>query len=374
VARNRSLSTLLSQLLVAFTIEFDNESERQILETKSGPKFLVSLVMWSNYLRFVEAEGTRVSELHARARVSAASMKSRLGAFTRWRYVTVEPSPGGSSRTPSRDALVRFTPKGRIAREIWRPLPATIEKRWEARFGVAEIRELRGALASMIDHLGARALPRYLPVIGYGMFASVEPASDRDAHDDGESGAADLSALLSRVLLAFTLEYERKWPLSLTVSANLLRVLSDGGVQARALPALTGISKEAVEVATSFLAKRGHAAVEPNPTAPRGNLVRLTAEGARARDSFHRRLADIESGWCARYGEDVRRLRESLERLLSARDGERLRLAAGLKPSAGGWRARKPYATQTAGLLADPIAALPHHPQVSHRGGWPDGS
>ena len=25
-------------------------------------------------------------------------------------------------------------------------------------------------------------------------------------------------------------------------------------------------------------------------------------------------------------------------------------------------------------ILADPIAALPHHPMVLHRGGWPDGA
>ena len=35
---------------------------------------------------------------------------------------------------------------------------------------------------------------------------------------------------------------------------------------------------------------------------------------------------------------------------------------------------RRPYATATARLLADPRAALPHHPLMLHRDGFPDGS
>jgi DNA-binding MarR family transcriptional regulator len=364
---------MLSQLLVAFTIEFDNESERQILATGSGPRFLVSLSMWSGYLRFVETGGTRVAELQALARVSPAANASRLRAFSRWRYVTIEPGPRANARTFSRDAVVRLTAKGRTARDILRPLAAKIENRWEERFGASEIAALRGALERMIHQLGADSLPSYLPVIGYGMFASVEPPSDAGARRDVE--ATDLSALLSRVLLAFTLEYEREWPLSLTIGANLLRVLDEKAVPMRTLPSVAGISKEAVEVATGFLVKRGYAAIAPDPAAARTNVIRLTADGARARDAFRKRLGDIERAWCARYGEeDVRLLRDSLERLLSSRDGDRLRLSAGLKPSPGGWRGRKPYSAQTAALIADPIAALPYHPHVSHRGGWPDGS
>jgi hypothetical protein len=59
------LPTLLSQLLVAFTIEFDNESERQIAESGAPRRFLVSLVTWSNLMRLVGDEGVRGGELPA---------------------------------------------------------------------------------------------------------------------------------------------------------------------------------------------------------------------------------------------------------------------------------------------------------------------
>ncbi|HVL80370.1 MAG TPA: hypothetical protein VM840_02105 [Actinomycetota bacterium] len=48
--------TLLSQVLIAFTIEHDNEFERQIMASPYRP-FLTSIVMWDNFLRFVPVEG-----------------------------------------------------------------------------------------------------------------------------------------------------------------------------------------------------------------------------------------------------------------------------------------------------------------------------
>ncbi|HEY2130298.1 MAG TPA: SAM-dependent methyltransferase [Streptosporangiaceae bacterium] len=59
-AADRPLSALLSQALVAFTIEFDNESEHQIQHrTTRGPAagsrgpWLVSQAMWVNFIRFI---------------------------------------------------------------------------------------------------------------------------------------------------------------------------------------------------------------------------------------------------------------------------------------------------------------------------------
>jgi GntR family transcriptional regulator len=58
------LTALLSQVLVAFTIEADNELEHRLphrttrgpaASSRRGP-WLVSLVMWSNFLRFVSAD------------------------------------------------------------------------------------------------------------------------------------------------------------------------------------------------------------------------------------------------------------------------------------------------------------------------------
>jgi hypothetical protein len=47
------LSALLSQALVAFTIEFDNEAEHQLHARTEARPFPVSLVIWYNCLRYV---------------------------------------------------------------------------------------------------------------------------------------------------------------------------------------------------------------------------------------------------------------------------------------------------------------------------------
>jgi hypothetical protein len=88
-------SALLSQVLVAFTIEFDNEFEHQMPHRTTthnsnaiscqSPS-LVSLAMWSNCMRFVGEEGVRVGELETLARTA-----TNLPGMERWGYIVVEP-------------------------------------------------------------------------------------------------------------------------------------------------------------------------------------------------------------------------------------------------------------------------------------------
>jgi hypothetical protein len=101
------LLTLLSAVLIAFTIEFDNESERQSVSAGTPKHFLVSLVFWSNYMRFVRKEGVSFGKLQTLAQVSSNALRSRLGALQRWGYVVVD--QGG---------IVRPTAFGRRARSF----------------------------------------------------------------------------------------------------------------------------------------------------------------------------------------------------------------------------------------------------------------
>ncbi|MFI5755982.1 hypothetical protein [Streptomyces sp. NPDC051569] len=184
-----------------------------------------------------------------------------------------------------------------------------------------------------------------------------------------------LSALLSRVLLAFTADFEQASRLSLAVSANVLRVLDEDGLRVRDLPALTGVSKEAVAVSLGFLERHGYALVEPDPAAPRTRVARLTPLGLGARRKYPRILAEVETAWRRRLGgRAVSELRDALRAVTgAAADGEPC-LSLGLRPPPDGWRAHPPYRALTARLLADPVAGLPQYPMVSHRGGFPDGS
>jgi len=363
-----TLPTLLSQPLVAFTIELDNEFEQRMrhrtttsglaagvgLSAGSGEApWLVSLVMWSNLMQFVREEGVTVAQLQNLARIA----KPSLAGMQRWGYIVVAPDPADSRpKPPRRDWVVRPTSAGRKAQEVWRPLLGVIEERWHARFGAGEIGKLRASLEALVSQLDID-LPDYLPVLQYGLFSGDLHSGRIGFSMSGTGLSPSLPALLSKLLLAFTLDFERESEVSLAISANVLRLLGEEGVRVRDLPRLSGVSKEAIAMSLGFLEKRRCIVVEPDPAASRTKVVRLTPKGRNAQDACHHLLGVIEERWHARFGKDaIRNLRESLEPLLGD-------LFRGLEPHPNGWRASVPKP-----------GTLPHHPMVLHRGGYPDGS
>jgi DNA-binding MarR family transcriptional regulator len=363
------LSTLLSQALVAFTIEFDNEAEHRTQHWTTvggrsgaprGAVWLVSQAMWVNVMRFVPDDGVRVDELHRLARTA----KDSLVGLQRWRYVVVSRDAGDRPG----QAVVRPTAAGRRAQEVWRPLAGLIEQRWRQRLGAEELDRLRAALVNVVDRLDVD-LPDYLPIVyptQNGKAELPDPAWQGPTRPGRKPSGADLdlSALLSRALLAFTLDFEAESRISLSISANPLRVLDERGVRPRDLPRLTGVSKEANAMAVGFLERRECVTVEPDPSADRGKVVRLTPKGVRAQAKYRRVLGDTERQWRARFGDEaINHLRAPLEGLVGGPDEPDPPLRGGLQPYPDGWRAsvREPE-------------TRPHHPMVLHRGGYPDGS
>jgi len=338
---------MLSQLLIAFTIEFDNEAEHRLPHRTtrggaSGPgrgPWLVSQAMWANFMQFVDGDGVPLREIGDLARITNPA------GLERWGYITVGPDPAdGRPAPPRRD-----------------------------RFGAETITIVRDALLALLTRAGGE-LPRYLPVVRNEMFAEVANFHPRPPAA-GAAAGPDLSVLLSQVLLAFTLDFERESALSLPVCANALRVLTERGVRARDLPRLTGVSKEAVSMVVGVLTRRSCAVTGPDPAASRGKVVRLTPGGLAAQQDYTRLLDAVERRWRTRYGPgEIGTLRRSLQSVTGQRDGGQPRLAQGLRPCPGGWRAAKPYLPQTTARLQDPYHALPRYPMVLHRGGWPDGS
>jgi DNA-binding MarR family transcriptional regulator len=365
------LSALLSHALVAFTIEFDNEAEHRMQHrtTRHGATggslhapWLTSMVMWLNCMQFVDDKGITVRELERRART-----KTNLAGMLRWGYITAESnSPRTDGKRPKNDAVIRCTPGGRIAQQVQGPLFAEIEKRWRDRFGDEAIDELRESLWEVARQFDVE-LPDCLPILKYGLF-SEGPVATKDAVPSAESESKPsslmLPTLLSRVLLAFALEFERESAVSLAISANLLRVLDEKGVRVRDLPRLSGVSKESIAVAMGILRKMRLAVVGADPSGGKAKVARLTPAGRAAQEAYGARLGEIEADWRSRYGKrEIGALRKSLERVVGAGAMQDSPLFRGLEPYPENWRASRPRPE-----------TLPYYPMVTHRGGYPDGS
>ena len=362
-----SLSVLLSQALVAFTIEFDNEAEHRLPHRTTnfgasgngdGP-WLVSLAMWETCMRFVGEEAITVGELETLARTP-----TNLDGMRRWGYMTID---GAASRTyktrPGPGAVLRATARGLRARQTWLPMASLVERRWLERFGAGQMARLRDCLSTLVCQLDP-GLPDCLPILGANLLSRGPDPALPPRPKAADPATLPLSALLSRVLLSFAIEYERGSSLSLATGANLLRVLDAEGTRPRDLPLLAGISKEAVSWAFGVLSRAGLATEAPDPAASRGKLARLTARGLRAQTAYHASLEAVERQWQARYGQDaIRSLRRALEALATTTDGGPPPLLRALEPYPDNWRAQ-----------VRPPVTLPHYPMVLHRGGYPDGS
>ena len=360
------LPALLSQALVAFTIEFDNEFEHQMPHRTAmrGPSpgagdgpWLVSMVMWWNCMRFVGEAWMPVTEL-----VRLARTETNLPGMQRWGYIDLAPRPNDvRAKPPQSDLLVRSTSCGRKGQELWGPLAEVVVRRWEQRFGARVVDALRNSLAALVSRLGAE-LPDCLPILRYGLFTRG-PATIGATPAGRDAASLPLPALLARPLVAFAVEFEAASLLSLAICANLLRVLREDPVPLRDLPVRSGVSKESVSMALGILDKQRLVVAEPDPSA-RGRVIRLTPAGRQAQEASRRLIGAVEESWVERLGAPlIGDLRAVLEALAGEANSAASPLFEGLQPYPDGWRA----------LVPKP-EALPHFPMVLHRGGYPDGS
>jgi hypothetical protein len=298
-----------------------------------------------------------VGELELRS-FGQADLGGRNPGMVRWGYVTLAPDPADRRlKPPSRDWLVRPTRTGRRAQEIWRPLPAATEKRWADRFGSGVMVALRRSLAALVDRLDVE-LPDYLP--GNGAHSGRAEVALRPLTAE-LAESADLPALISKMLLVFTLDFERDSSLSLVLSANPVRVLGPSPVAVSELPYRCGVGKETLSVMMGYLERHRYLAIA---TGAGAKVARLTETGCAAECDYHERLETVENTWRSRFGSAaVTHLRQALETLVGSPVLSSSPLAAAIEAPPTGWRAR----------MRTP-ETLPHHPVISHRGGYPDGS
>lgn len=338
------LTALLARVWVAQTIEIDNAFEAKGAAAGLGRHFRISLPLWTNGLRHIDDDGITLGELRSRARAAC-----NIGGLERWGWITVG-TPGsrregyGTSRHLVGDTVLRLSPAGVRASELWPRAVAEVEERWRERFGDEHVTELHAALTDVVTPM-PWSPPEVSPADGFRTHIVDSDLNEPDP---------PLVALAGMVLAGRTIAHERESAVSLPLAANFLRVIGEDVVRLRDLPAMAGVSKEAVAMAVGFLTRTGRAVAGPERS------LHLTPEGLDA-------LADYREGSATPVCD---RLRAVLDAVLARADA----LAEGLEPPEGCWRGERPYLTQTRRFLSDPKAALPWQPMVLHRGSWPDGS
>jgi len=309
------LPTLLGRTLGAFAHHYDSARG----EDRSIPQ----LAVWANALRAVDAEGTDQRQLGRRTVISKRVAEVVVSRLERRGRVSVEAKSVPGRRGKAR--IVHLTRDGRAARNAAARLVDTVQEDWRQRFGNDGIVQLREALSSVVDRLPLE-LPHY--VTGYGAGDPSVTGGDYVLEDPGPpripahgqdwpvvirepgSTAADLPmpALLSQVLAAFAIDYERERLGHLSVVSNFLRLVGDEGVTLERAQALGGVSGNGKTLHERHL----DVVVEPGRARDKGRRVYLTPKGRRMRDAYPHLVTEIEQKWCEEYGDAVAAMRSRL--------------------------------------------------------------
>jgi hypothetical protein len=360
------IAALVSQVLVAYTIELDNQFElRMQAGGHSGAP--LSLAIWSRLMRYIPEAGIAVSGLISDSRTAPERVRMQLGCLERWGFISLLAPPGkemriakhrlggqrrdgwGSGRGIRGDWKVRLTPQGLAATGIWPTLLEEIDARWAERFGKTAIGRLRKSLEAIASR------------------------GDKDSPP-----GQPLPMLFSRLLKKFREEFERESDVALDLCANAIRILGPEPIPESEIPRRTGASPETSGIGWQL---KRFILVESDP-ARRGKIVRLNDKGLLAQQKYHQRISEIEDRWSAEFGKEiVRQLRASLQDLFAAKPGEPPRIAAGLIPPPDVMRAgaqlpalgrrdigsaarqrRRDIVVQTQFFIRDPAGTLPHYP------------
>ena len=343
------ITSLLSQVLIALTIEADNEFENRMphFTTDHGHQgsfgpWLVSYAAYANFLRFVGDDGIVMADLAAKAGY-APPVHPAYHGMRRWGYVMYDPDIAGS--TPKKkdgDAMVRLHPvSGPKARDTWAAVVDALSARWHER----GLDSLQAALIPIVEDI-ERPLPEYMPSVGFDRRQpTLENPESRPAIE------LDLLGLLSQLLLAIAYDFEAETPRALGTVSGLLEPLTDEPVPTRNLYELSGIAAKEWSSAMNQLAKLGLVELGGKPKS-----IALTAEGVAAKADADKTLRAVEGAWTKKYGVSIEHLRRELERVVG-----------------DAWEWTEPYPDNWRSKVRVP-KQLANFPIVSHRGGYPDGS
>jgi DNA-binding MarR family transcriptional regulator len=134
------LAALLSQALLSFTLEYEEESA-------------LSLALSASVVRVLSADWAPVRDLPARSGVSKEAITAAVGFLQRNGYVAVQPDSAGGSK------MVRLTEQGLAAQAQHDRLVKAVERRWRKRLGAGFDRLSKALITGQQLALGLRPYP-----------------------------------------------------------------------------------------------------------------------------------------------------------------------------------------------------------------------
>lgn len=319
------LPTLLGRALGTFTRDYD----RARGEDGAVPQ----LPAWANVLRVIDPGGTVQQDIVRRAVVAQRIARIAVARLERRGRVVVEARTVPGRRGKAR--IVLLTDEGAAARTRAERLVATLHDDWRQRFGDDAIDRLRDTLASVVNRL-AIELPHHVtgygegdPSVTGGDYYPEQAGPPRiPAHGqewpvvlretDSDAGALPLPALLSQVLAAFAIDYDRERLGGLNRASNFLRFVGDEGMALERAQTLGGVSGNGKTLHERHL----DVVVEPGRPRDMTRRVYPTPKTRRARDAYPHLVTEVEDGWGGEYGDAVPTLRTVLETMSNHLDAD----------------------------------------------------
>ena len=309
------LPRLLGRAIGAFTLDYD--------QARDGNRCIPQLGTWANALRVIDADGTDQRQLARRVVISKRAAEVVVTRLERLGRVAVEKRMIEGQRGKTK--LVRLTASGAAGTASAGARVDTVQADWGQRFGGDAVDRLRDALSTVVDRFPVE-LPHYPagygagdPSVTGGDYVPEDPGPPRiPAHGqdwpvvlrkpNSDTRRLPLPALLSQVLAAFAIDYERERFGSLLAASNFLRLVGDDGMaleRARVLGAVTGNGKSLHE---------RHLDVVAEPGRPRdmSRRVFLTPKGRRVRDAYPHLVRKIEDRWREQYAAAIPPMRPTL--------------------------------------------------------------
>ena len=360
-----SLSALLSQTLVAYTIEFDNEAEHRLPHRTtshgaSGPA-TARRRGWCHWpCGRTACASSPTSPSPSPSSRALARTGTNLDGMRRWGYITIDGTAKKIHRgRPGPDAVLRAQRRACGPGRSGGRCPASSSSAGASASAPARSAgcEVPHRLVGQLDP----GLPDYLPILGQALL-SRGPDPRLPPRPDG---TAPGRCRCRRCCPGCC--WRSPWSTSAepgcpsrsapTCSASS----APTGPGCATSPPLTGISKEAVSWALGILIRGCLAAEEPDPAASRGKVARLTPRGlARSVSTSSSPARSSGAG-------------KTASRRPSGALGPRSKHWPRPRPAAAAVRSLEPYPDNWRASVRRP-ATLPHYPMVLHRGGYPDGS